>query len=493
MDKKRLLLNICLCSLGILAGTAAASIKNSRTAFYVPPLKVIGDVKETVTLQNPDEMGRLENITFQGENYRAAKLSDIIGRAKPEGLSTELYMTSSDGFTAVIKKEETDACYVSFSSRDGWTALNLRHPVSSNVKMLQEIVVVSDDAGEDYGFNIIGRDSVLAKFTPGRLYTGTFGEYPYFEGKASSQNAGKTYEASIYTRRRVFRLGDVTEVQNKDMVLVMGENGEYRMADSDCLFEIKDNYISYIHPDTRDKIDRVKGVIVNPPSASIMDIYYDSLHYLENGERVLVALADGFTYSRYEYAVANGYAPFLAGSRKAAKASGVFPIRCNTAMASAITGKPPEENGVALKDNNSLKIPSIIAEATRMKKQPAYLEGGETPINAEIQAVEAIDKNTSGSTDDELKDMAVSESFKNRDLLIIHFHGIGDRGEHYGELSRETMKAVSDFDRYMAEIAEKWQGRVILAGSQGIRSGAPPGLQADFNSDSMFMPYLLLK
>ena len=41
-----------------------------------------------------------------------------------------------------------------------------------------------------------------------------------------------------------------------------------------------------------------------------MDTYYDARYYLENGDKVLVVVLDGLTYSRYTDAVEKGICPF---------------------------------------------------------------------------------------------------------------------------------------------------------------------------------------
>ena len=67
--------------------------------------------------------------------------------------------------SAVIDGQDLEGCHLLFSDR-GWEVINLFHPVSSNVKRIQEIVIIAEDAPLDYGINIITQDANLAHFTP---------------------------------------------------------------------------------------------------------------------------------------------------------------------------------------------------------------------------------------------------------------------------------------------------------------------------------------
>ncbi len=89
----------------------------------------------------------------------------------------------------------------------------------------------------------------------------------------------------------------------------MGGLGELEYIEEDGYFQVKDNYINYVDEGGNTIIKDVKGVMINPPKASIKDAYYHMSHYLIE-EDVLFILLDGFGYHQYKYAVENGYLPF---------------------------------------------------------------------------------------------------------------------------------------------------------------------------------------
>jgi len=478
--------------LGLVIGGVAVGLI-FHTPRYIPPLKVIGDVANSYTLQDIDGAGKLEQIAFQGTRHRAVKLVDIINKAEPVANASQLYLVGLDRFISAIKAEGIDDCYIVFTAENGWEAVNLKHPVNSNVKLLTEIVVVSDGSTGDFAFNVIDQDSNLVQITPGQLLTRSLTQYSYPEGKAVVQNGGKDYESQIFTRRRVFKLSDLTPVNDGDNFLVMDEKGECRMVDNRGYFEVRDNYVNYLQPETRTILEKVKGVIVRPPAASIIDTYYDAQHYLDGGDKLLVAVLDGFTYNQYSYAAANGYVPFLKNYGKAVKATGVYPLNMNVGLAALLTGRTTEENGILTKKDRQLKAPSIFAEANRLNKKALFLEADQKQLETEIQPVSVTDKNGSGSADDELYDTALASLDKGYDLIITRFHNINNSGQRYGDLAQPTMQAIGATDKYLKQIVSKWPGKVIITGGQGTRSGRLTGEEALFNNNDMFVPYWRLQ
>lgn len=471
--------------IGFVLGVVTIDIEKGSQPSFIPTLSIIGDVPDNITFNSLKDIGKLENIKFQGTKYKATKLVNVLNRVKTLDKTFQLYLIANDGFTAAIKSNEIDDCFISFTSKNGWEVICPKHPVNANVKSIQNIVVVSESNLDKYDFNIINRNGSLIKTTPGKLYTGSVIEYPYFEGEASLKNGGKVYESSVYTRRKVFKLGDLIGSHNENQILLLGKNGLCKQADSNGYFELKGNNINYIQPDTREVINNVKNVVVDPPSTNIMNTYYDTLHYLEDNKKVLVIMLDGFNYKQYKYAIKNGYAPFLAKSNKAIQAVGVYPIESNVWFASMITGQAPYDNGIISANNKEVKVPTIFTEVSKQKKKALSIDSGKGLINTGAQQISVIDKNKSGSTDDELNSIVLRKDIYNGyDLLFIRFHSIKDSGNYYGQLNKQTMKSITAVDKSIGEIVAKWPGKVIVTGSQGEQKG--------FSCDRMFVPYLIL-
>ncbi|OBR90764.1 hypothetical protein CLRAG_34120 [Clostridium ragsdalei P11] len=489
MNKKKLLLGLGVLLIGFILGIAAVDIQKSNQTSFIPTLSIIGDVPNSITFHSLKDIGKLEEIKFQGTKYKVTKLANILNKLKPLDKTFQLYLEGSDGFTSIIKSEQIEDCFISFTSKNGWEVICTKHPVNANAKSIQNIVVVSEGNSDKYDFNIINCNRRLVKTTPGKLYAGTITEYPYFEGEASLKDGGKTYESKVYTRRKVFKLGDLTGVNVSGKILLLGEKGEWSQVDNQGYFQLKGSNIDYIQPDTREVINRVKGVVVDPPSATIMDTYYDTMHYLEDGKKVLVIILDGFNYKQYEYAIKNGYAPFLAKNNKAVQSIGVYPIKSNVWFASMITGQAPCDNGIISSNNKELKLPSIFTEASKLKKKALFIDSGKELIKTGAKQILVADKNKSGSADDELDNVVLTTGIDNGyDLLCIKFHNINDVTNHYGQLSSQAMQSVTVVDNYIAEIEKKWPGKVIITGSQGEQTD----LGRDLSCDRMIIPYVIL-
>jgi len=492
VEKRAWLLASCLGLAGLAIGGLAVGAYMLQQPVYIPPLKVVGDVRHCLTIKSLDQIGPIDRIAFQGTSYRAARLADLIRAAGPVGAAQRLYLVGSDGFTAAIGAGSIADCHIAYTASNGWEAVNLDHPINSNAKSIAEIVVVAGGSDKDFGLGIIGPAADLARVTPGQMLTHNLQEYFYHEGDASVQNGGETYESSVYTIRRVFRLNDLIPAGEGNPILVVSADGAWQLVDNHGYFEVKENYIDYLLPDERVTVPRVRGVIVDPPAASIMNTYFDAQHYLENGEQVLVMILDGLTYRQYAYAVANGDAPFLKRAGTAVKALGVYPVAANVGFAAMITGKPPAENGIATADDRQLHAPSIFAEALAMKKRALLLDADRNPINTEVQPSITTGRNASETSDDELEAMALGNLDKGYDLIVVRFHSIADSRERYGPLADQAMGSIREIDRYVERMVAKWPGRVIIAADQGSWSGKLAGSQVDFSGDTMFVPYLLV-
>lgn len=484
-------LGICLGLLGLTIGWAArGAVSGSRS--HIPPLKVIGDVSDVLTLRETNKVGKLQKITFQGRRYQAVKLADLIAAAGPLADAKQLYLVGLDGFTAAIRAEEIDDCYISFTAKNGWEAINLDHPNSSDVKLLTEIVVVADGSGKSSTFDVIDPAADLVQITPGQLLTRSLTLYPYAEGEAVAPSGGKDHETRVFTRRLVFKASDLTPLQDGEMLLVMGAKGEYSLVDDSGYFEVRDNQVDYLQPETRTKLQNVRGVIVRPPAASIMDAYYEARHYLESGKVLVVAL-DGLTYRQYSVAAGNGDAPFLRQAGKPVQACGVYPPESSVSLAALLTGRAPAENGVVAAGDRSLQAPSIFAEADRLQKKAVFLEDAPGLLDTEVQPVFVGDRDFDGSSVDELLEETMARLEGGADLIVVRLGASDESGRRYGAAAGETGRAVSAGDRYLAGIAGRWPGQVIVTGTQGAGSGAAAGFQESFSGEAMFVPYWRLK
>jgi predicted AlkP superfamily pyrophosphatase or phosphodiesterase len=163
----------------------------------------------------------------------------------------------------------------------------------------------------------------------------------------------------------------------------------------------------------------------------------------------------------------------------------------NAGMAAILTGRPPSENGVHTRKEMDILTPSIFGYAEQSGKSSVMIEGNIKVLNLEIEPVLNIDRNSSGSTDDEIRDKALEMMEQSYNLMVVHFHGIDDSGHSCGDLSPETMERVKATDGYVEQLVSRWNGRVIITADHGMHSTSGGGSHGEFRYEDMVVPYII--
>lgn len=494
MKEKNILIYISILIVGILVGTYINSLINKDDS-YVPYLKVVGDIETPFSIKNMSEFEQVK-IEHKGEKINAVSLKSIIDKAKPINDNNKIVLMGIDGMVAALEYSQMEGSYISFSSKNGWESINHNHPVSSNVKMLKEILVISEENNFSYGLNIIDVDKNIKNYTPGQMYFTMTSLYPYFIGESKVDNNGQEYKTEVYEEKNLTSLKQVVDIDFNCRNLVMGALGESREITEDGRLEINDNSIDYIRLESRDKIENVVGIILDAPQTSITDAYYDGIHYLENNENVLLIFLDGFGYHQYEYAIENGYAPFLKSLNKMDKALSVYKPVTNAGFAAMITGQTPEVNGVYSRDQKDLKVPSIFEFTEENGLKSVLLEGDIKILNTEIEPLLNLDTNENGTSDDEIFDAAVEKLNEGYNFMLVHFHSIDDSGHTYGDINENTMNTIKTIDNYVKYLVENWKGKVIITSDHGMHlvdEDDKYGSHGEFRCEDLIVPYGIFK
>lgn len=343
--------------------------------------------------------------------------------------------------------------------------IKLNHVASDNVKKVEDKIVDSKEKnGIDIGVNLINTEKNI-----------------------------KTISAEeIHGSSNILSIADIIDVHKTTNAIVMGRKGEIRHLNKEGYIECIDNRIDYIESDTGDRMKDIVGIILDPPSRSIMDAFYDTSSYLKN-ENVLFLFLDGFGYHQYEYAIENGYAPFLKTISKGEKVLSVYRPVTNAGFAAMITGKSPHENGVYSRKQRELKVDSIFKVSMDLGKKPVLIEGHIAILNTEISPILNIDRNKNNSTDDEVFECAKELIEEDYNLIFVHLHGIDDSGHSYGDLHDETMKTIKRNDEYLEYLVSNWKGKVIITSDHGMHSTNTAGNHGEFRYEDMIVPYIVLE
>jgi len=450
-----------------------------------------GDVYRVIQLEE-EILEQYGNKSDGNGNTGLISLEELISMAGPASPDFSVYIIASDGRAAALKGDQLQGSYIGWGSQNGWEAFNPSHPVSSNIKGIREMVVALEERQDDFGLNIISMEENITFITPGNAYLSAARELG--SGGTSFKASGdEKLEASAFQERYMIRLEELTDARPETMVL-MGSEGEYLFlkGNSSISLEVKDNRFAYNGLSAEDSISDLKGAVLDPAAASIMDVCHDTLGFTGNGISVLLIITDGMGYHQYEYAVENGYAPFMGSMPGADMALSVYQPVTNAGLAAILTGRPPAENGIYSRKQRIPQVPTIMGEMLEQGRAALLIEGDIQVIQTEVEASLNSDSDSDGTIDDEIFEMAMENLDQGADLMAVHFHSIDDSGHDSGGMSPETMERIKIIDLYISQLVSGWQGKVIITSDHGMHSTSGGGDHGQFRYEDMAVPYMII-
>jgi len=533
--------SLALVGMGFIGGFYTKA--NCTKRIFYPDLKITGDVKNKVTIDNLDFLLReaeleKQKITYNHTTSKVFGLEKVINLSEPVSQYFSIYFVGQDGRTATISSEQIEGCYINFSNLNGWEAINVNHPVSSNIKNISEIIIVSIKDNREiynYGLNVITTEENILNITPGEAklrnrvlfdLIGVSYKESELEQGGNEISLSERFESSAYIKREILTIEDILEAVslaelrlsvtsgnsgNIDEIstgstnsstesvnfVIMGEKGQYLFTNQPGYFEVDYNKFNYFGNSDSDDIEDARGIILNPVTSNITDVYYDALTCIENGNKVLFIITDGFGYHQFKQALKGGYLSFLEslesfGSATIKPALSVCQPVSNSGLAAMLTGKPPSENGIYSRKQRELEVPSIFSELQRIGKKSIFIEGNVQLIKTEIDPVLNTDMNGNGTIDDEIFKLAMESMKNNYDFMVVHFHSIDDNGHNFGDISEKTFEAIRTIDSFIEKLVESWGGITIITSDHGMHSEEDGGSHGQFRYEDLVVPYILI-
>ena len=483
---KKLFIITIVISIIFLSHTAYSLDKKTG---FVPNAYLQGDVQTVINLKEITDIESRE-ITYKDNKLEVYKLKDVIGKAKPLSNQYNIIISAEDGLRAKISGDKIEESYLNFSHQHGWEVINLNHPISSNIKLIDSITIVDKSKDKNEAFTIITPDKNHFIKTPGQLLVETFQKKAVFEGKSTQNVEGVNYTTEIYSEKRVLKPELLIEKDFAKRTIIFNDKGKTLSYNGGYL-ELKNNYINYINPKQKEELSDIKGIVIDAPLKSNKNTYYDAIHYLENGEKVMVILLDGFGYHQYEYLKKNNQIPFLSKIENNAKVITSYKPVTNTGLAAVLTGKGPTENGVYNREFKDLKSPDIFKKASDLGLESAYIEGNIKILNTYVDPILNPDLNENDTTDDEVFNETKKQIKNGSQFIFAHFHGIDDSGHDYGPLGEETIQVIKQTDNYISQLAEIWDGKIIITSDHGMHATREGGDHGLVLYEDMFVPYLI--
>ncbi|MEG1390226.1 MAG: alkaline phosphatase family protein [Angelakisella sp.] len=484
-----LLLAVFLLGIGVLIGHMLPWGGNTKEAF-VPVSRLTGDVESELLLG--DIYPQLEQLSFQKDNdsFSGVSLSALVELAKPLSKNSTLLLIGEDGFTSELTLPLPEDCYICFTDSYGWEMMSLHHPQSANSKRIQEIVVVSQDTAPANGVAVISTEENLCTITPGQLRKRSLSLSPIKEGEATADYKGQQLQVKVYTTDRALPVSVLAQElsQNATTVMAIGRDGKTLYDDALGTLVYKGNTISYRKKGGREQIHDLSGIILDPPRKLVAQVYHDAVETVSKGEPTMVIYLDGLGYNSYRKAVDAGAFPFLSKNSLLSAAVTAYTPVTNAGMAQMITGVTAERSGIHTRDNREPQVQTIFDVVTGMGKTGILVEGNIGILKTSVPPILNMDTNDNG-TDDEVFQSAMEQIEKKPDYIMIHFHGIDDRGHATGPLSDVSMAKMKETDDYLAALFEAFEGRIFVVSDHGMHKTTDGGGHGNFCYEDMIVPY----
>lgn len=430
-----------------------------------------------------------QKIEHREERLEVAPLEPMIQEAEPHAEQYEILFIAQDGFSAQISNTDLSESYLALSQENGWEAINLNHPVSSNIKNIQEIVIICQDMQPENYFNIIQPGKDITRLSVGEMYKDGYSVFTTVRGSSEVDNEGQVLTATTYYRHRGIDMNKYANLEGRDAV-VMGDDGQVVPLRQDGRFVLDQNSLGYMAGDEI-QISPVAGIVLDPPDKSITDVYHDAKAALEDDVPILVILVDGFGRHAYQYASSQGYTPFLDTLPEPVTSMSAYPSITPVNVSASLSGELPHVNGVHDRRTRRLEVPTIFALSNEMDKNMTPIFGPLGTIELEIEPIFTVDRNQDDSTDDEKTEHALSIIDQDHDLLFVHYKDVDATGHDYGDLHENTLEAIRGNDEYIRQLVSKWQGRVLIYADHGMYETETGGTHGALVHKSMFTPYWL--
>lgn len=266
---------------------------------------------------------------------------------------------------------------------------------------------------------------------------------------------------------------------------------------SDALVYTADGHVQRVQAGWR-VTQALTGVIYDPPEYTNMDVYNLAASYLAAGERVLILYLDGFGYQSYLYAKQQGLIPNLSALEQHVSCA-MMPSITPVNYAAMVTGKAPADNGITARGLHDLKCDTIFDLAVSQGKSTFIAEGNAQILRFNVPQELNLDMDEDGDTDTEVMACAL-EGMADADLALVHLHGIDDSGHTYGPRDERTLAKIAQTDAWFAQLAEGWEGRMIVCADHGqhandgtgdVYYADKRGVHGAFTADDLLVPLLI--
>ncbi len=456
-------------------------------------LWIVGDVEVATQIDSLDPRDwSVERLERGDRTITVIPLAELLEMSAPLATEYRVAFAGRDGRLAVVGGGHLADSRLGWSEEYGWEVVNPNHPVSGNIKDLEEIVVLAEDPGPRHSLNVIRLGENIDRYTVGELAVGeyTVGAEPI--GSASREVDGVNLEAKIYQRERWIDLDRFVRNRDYEELVVVGEAGEVAVHAPGGKMMLERTSLAYRAADGVE-ISRVKGIVLDPPKRMNTAIFGDAKESLERGIPTMVVLVDGLGWDQYLHMIENGRMPFLGAAGEPDPALAIYPSITPVNVAASITGALPHESGVVARNTRIPEVPTLFQWARERGMEESAVIGPIAPIDLGTDPHFRTDENGDGSEDDEIFDTTLKLAGEGYDFLYVHFKGVDVAGHAHGAFAEETLSAIDRIDGYVRGLAHVWEGNMIVYSDHGMKTTPDGGEHGLFVHEDMFVPHWYLR
>lgn len=467
-------------TLVIFAGCSS----NESNDFQAKDLSGI-EVDETVsTLQLSGDI--MEGLQIEGKEV---DLGQWIHDAQPIYDAYDVTLIASDGFMVVLDGETIGGTSLVYNDQDRWFYQSDQHPVNSGIKDISEVIVVKKDfetPNHAYGLNLVTKETTFHQ-SVGELLTNTYESVAFEDGVSEL----KGVRINVMKRKKCIRLSAILTEEIEQLLIMTADGDHHYEKVTDAYIEIAKEGLHYMSLDQSVYIRNIEGLMVNPPSRSVMDNFYDASYYLEDGQKVLTLFIDGYSYDQYTYIKTHRPELFLASISNVEQAITVFKPVTNAGFAAMVSGASPATNGVLDRSYRQVLVPTIFDLVRDLGHESILVEGNTNILQLSTEVLLNNDSNNDGYIDDEIFLSAQESIYEGYQYAMVHFHSVDDAGHDYGSLSEETIERLSVIDGYVETLAKAWDGKVIIVSDHGMHNSNDGGDHGEFRHEDLLIPYVI--
>jgi len=236
----------------------------------------------------------------------------------------------------------------------------------------------------------------------------------------------------------------------------------------------------------------IAGIIFNPPDLNVTHAYHDALYHLQNGERVMIIVLDGWGWYMHQYFAYSQ--PFLATQYRR-KAHTVFPPFTPVVMSSIFTGQLPNVHGVHDRTTRTMSAPDIFENAYNQGFSSTLVQGGVNIVAASERPHLVPNLGHVFETDRGVFEAAMAR-IDDSDLLFIHFNSVDDISHTYGPYTPQVGEAMELIDEFVSELVQAREGVAIILGDHGQHLLGETDRVGDhlwISHEDIFVPYVVIR